>query len=210
MKGLVYKDIVIFFKGIDKRMGFLIIGVTALLLAEAGPYSGLFASVMFSMTVGMQNILSIASDEKAGWKKYQLAMPLGSGWAVASKYLSTLATVLVSIAGSLLFNGLGSVFYRSFDGTVWGLSMALAILLPMVWAGICLPFTYWFGFRSGQAMGLLAVVPIFFLIKYFEDGPGMTAMVSSMDSLAAAAFLGTAFLIPVSLGISVLGYRRKK
>ena len=65
MKGLIYKDITIFFKGIDKKLILIAVGVIALLMVKTGVYAGLFASVMLAMTIGMQNIMSFASDEKA-------------------------------------------------------------------------------------------------------------------------------------------------
>lgn len=78
MRGLIYKDISIFFKSIDKKLILIAAAAIVLLIFNAGIYSGLFASVMFAMTIGMQNIMSFASDEKASWKKYQLAMPISN------------------------------------------------------------------------------------------------------------------------------------
>ena len=78
MKGLVYKDIIIFFKSIDKKLILIAVGAIILLMVNTGVYAGLFASVMLAMTIGMQNIMSFASDEKVSWKKYQLAMPVNA------------------------------------------------------------------------------------------------------------------------------------
>ena len=53
MKGLIYKDITIFFKSIDRKM-ILIAGVFILLLMfNTGVYAGLLASVMFAMSIGL-------------------------------------------------------------------------------------------------------------------------------------------------------------
>ena len=68
MRGLIYKDISIFFKSIDKKLILIAAAAIVLLIFNAGIYAGLFASVMFAMTIGMQNIMSFASDEKASWK----------------------------------------------------------------------------------------------------------------------------------------------
>ena len=106
MRGLIYKDISIFFKSIDKKLILIAAAAIVLLIFNAGIYAGLFTSVMFAMTIGMQNIMSFASDEKASWKKYQLAMPISSFTVVASKYVSVLYTVAISILGSIAFNGL--------------------------------------------------------------------------------------------------------
>ena len=124
MKGLIYKDITIFFKSIDKKPVLIAVGAIILLMLNTGIYAGLFASVMLAMTIGMQNVMSFASDEKASWKKYQLAMPVNAVSVVTSKYISVVCTLAVSLAGSVLFNLLPSVVFRDFNGTVWGVSVA--------------------------------------------------------------------------------------
>ena len=115
MRGLIYKDISIFFKSIDKKLILIAAAAIVLLIFNAGIYAGLFASVMFAMTIGMQNIMSFASDEKASWKKYQLAMPISNFTVVASKYVSVIYTVAISILGSIAFNSLSSIIFQNFD-----------------------------------------------------------------------------------------------
>ena len=73
MRGLIYKDISIFFKSIDKKFILIAAAAIVLLIFNAGIYAGLFASVMFAMTIGMQNIMSFASDEKASRKKISIS-----------------------------------------------------------------------------------------------------------------------------------------
>lgn len=210
MQGLIYKDTKIFFKSIDKRFAIVVPIAIVLLICNAGVYAGLFASVMLAMTVGMQNIMCFSSDEQVKWRKYELAMPLKSFDVVASKYISVVHTIGISVLGSLIFNVLSSVLFQSFDITIWGLSLGAAIIIPLIWTGICLPLTYWFGFRSAQTLGLFFVIPMFFFIKYFEDGPGMAAMGDYVSSYVAL-FAGLAIAIfGLSFVVSVIGYRRKK
>ncbi len=210
MKGLIYKDIAIFFKSIDKKMLLIAAGAIILLMVNTGVYAGLFASVMLAMTVGMQNVMSFASDEKASWKKYQLAMPVNAVSVVTGKYVSVVCTLAVSLAGSLLFNLISSVAFRMFDMMVWGVSVAVSVIIPLLWTGVCLPLTYWFGFRSAQTMGLVAVIPMFYLVKYFEDGAGFSAMTNSIFSCIVVAGVMVAVLFLASMIISVIGYNRKK
>lgn len=210
MKGLLYKDMVIFFKSIDKKLVLIAAGAIVLLLFNTGVYAGLFASVMLAMTIGMQNVMSFASDEKAGWKKYQLAMPVTACSVVTSKYVSVVCTLAFSLVGSVLFNLLSSVTFRSFDMVVWGVSMAASVIVPLLWTGICLPLTYWFGFRSAQTMGIIAVIPMFYFIKYFEDGAGFSAMTNSILSYGTMAGAIAVVLFMVSMIVSMLGYRRKR
>lgn len=210
MKGLIYKDITVFFKSIDKKLVLIAVGAIILLMVNTGVYAGLFASVMLAMTIGMQNIMSFASDEKAGWKKYQLAMPLNAVSVVTSKYISVVCTLAVSLVGSILINLLSSVAFRSFNITVWGVSTAASIILPLLWTGICLPLTYWFGFHSAQTMGLIVVIPMFYFIKYFEDGAGFSAMTNSIFSYVIVAGVAIIVLFIISMIISMIGYNRKK
>lgn len=210
MKGLIYKDITIFFKGIDKKLVLIAAGAIILLMANTGVYAGLFASIMLAMTIGMQNVMCFASDEKAGWKKYQLAMPVNTVTVVTSKYVSVICTLVVSIAGSVLVNLLPSIAFREFNVIVWSVSVAVSLIVPLLWTGICLPFTYWFGFRSAQTMGLIAVIPMFYFVKYFEDGAGFSAMTSSIRSYLVVAGIAAIALFIISMLISVIGYNRKK
>ena len=210
MKGLIYKEITIFFKSIDKKLVLIAVGAIILLMVNTGVYAGLFASVMLAMTIGMQNIMSFASDEKASWKKYQLAMPVNAVSVVTCKYISVICTLAVSIVGSIIFNLLPSIAFQSFNVTVWGVSVAASLIVPLLWTGICLPLTYWFGFRSAQTMGLIAVIPMFYFVKYFEDGAGFSAMTSSILSYAVVAGITVIVLFIVSMIVSMIGYSRKK
>ena len=210
MKGLVYKDIFVFFKSIDKKMVLIAAGTILLLMVNGGIYAGLLASVMLAMTVGIQNIMSFAGDERAGWKKYQLAMPVNAVSAVTSKYISVVCTLAVSLAGSILFNLVSSAAFQNFDMIVWGGSAAISVIVPLLWTGICLPLTYWFGFQSAQTMGLIVVIPLVYFVKYFEDGAGYSAMAGFIRSYAAAAGIAVIVFFLISMGISMMGYNRKK
>ena len=209
MKGLIYKDITIFFKSIDKKLVLIAVGAIILLMVNTGVYAGLLASVMLAMTIGMQNIMSFASDEKASWKKYQLTMPVNAVSVVAGKYISVICTLAVSIAGSIILNLLPSIAFQSFNVTVWGVSAAASLIVPLLWTGICLPLTYWFGFRSAQTMGLIVVIPMFYFVKYFENRAGFSAMTNSIFSYIIIAGVAVVILFIISMIICTIGYSRK-
>lgn len=209
MKGLIYKDITIFFKSIDKKLVLIAVGAIILLMVNTGVYAGLLASVMLAMTIGMQNIMSFASDEKASWKKYQLTMPVNAVSVVAGKYISVICTLAFSIVGSIILNLLASIAFQSFNVTVWGVSAAVSLIIPLLWTGICLPLTYWFGFRSAQTMGLIVVIPMFYFVKYFENRAGFSAMTNSIFSHIIIAGVAVVILFIISMIISTIGYSRK-
>lgn len=210
MKGLIYKDITIFFKSIDRKLVLIAVCAMILLMLNTGVYAGLFASVMLAATIGMQNIMSFAGDEKADWKKYQFAMPVNAVSVVAGKYISVVCTLVVSIVGSMILNLLSSIAFREFHVVVWGVSAAASFIIPLLWTGICLPLTYWFGFRSAQTLGLFVVIPMFYFVKYFEDGAGFSAMTSSIRSYAVVAGIAVIVLFIISMIVSMIGYNRKK
>lgn len=210
MKGLIYKEFSVFYKSVDKKLLLIAGAAIVLLIFNTGAYAGALSSIMLAITVGMQNIMCFTVDERADWKKYQLAMPVSGFQVVACKYISVLCTLSVSILGSILLNLLPAILFQSFDWTVWRLSLLCAIAIPMIWTGICLPMTYWFGFQSAQTMGLLVVFPIFFVVKYFEDGPGFQAMTAFPQSCVLLAVPGVAVFYVISMLISVAGYERKR
>ena len=103
MKGLVYKDFSLFFKGIDKKLIIMSAAAVGLLLIKTGIYPGLLATFIIAMTIGMQNIMNFSCDEQVRWKKYQLTMPVNPFLAVGSKYIFVLFTTGLGIAASIFF-----------------------------------------------------------------------------------------------------------
>lgn len=208
MRGLIYKDIQLFFRSIDKKLILIAAAAIALLLAKAGIYGGLMGSIMLAMTVSMQDIMTFATDEKVDWKKYQKALPISNISVVVSKYLSVLATLAVSILGSVVFSLTSCLIHREFDIVLLGLSILSAIVVPLIWTGICLPLTFWFGFRSAQTMGLIIIIPIFYMIKFFEDGPGLSALPTSASAYLLWICIAAVAIYLISIVVSLLGYSK--
>lgn len=59
-------------------------------------------------------------------------------------------------------------------------------------------------------MGLIAIIPMFYFVKYFEDGAGFSAMTNSILSYIVIAGVAVVFLFVISMIISTIGYDRKK
>ena len=114
------------------------------------------------------------------------------------------------IIGSIVLNLISSVVYHQWDFTLYGLSMAVAALLPLAWTAICLPLTYWFGFQSAQALGIIFIFPMFFFIKNFEDGAGFSALPQTVGPYLLLAGIICVTLFVLSYFISVAGYSRKE
>lgn len=210
MRGLIYKEVSVFYKCIDKKMIFVSGWFVLLLLYRAGAYGGMMASVLLAIMIGAQNIMSFISDDKARWGRYQMAMPVSSFSVVASKYLAVICTIGFGIVGSIVLNLVCGVFSQSFDLSVLGLSIFLVVWIPLIWTGICLPCTYWFGVQSAQMMGLLFIIPLFYAVKYFEDGIGLPMLTDFLAPYCLIAGIAAALLFGFSLAVSVAGYARRK
>lgn len=214
MRGLIYKDFSIFCKCADRKLIAVALGFSALLVFGAGAYGGMIASLLLAMTVGMQNIASFVSDDKAHWNQYQMALPLSDLSVVASKYLSVLCTLAVSLSGSIVLNLISAAAAAAtsaqYDASILGFSLFAAVFVPLLWTAVCLPLTYWFGPQSAQTMGFLFIIPAFFLVKYFEDGAGFSAMTDSLAPYLLGAGTVTILLFALSLLVSTAGYARRK
>ena len=208
MRGLIYKDVQLFIRSIDKRLMLIAAAIIAFILIKLGALGGLYATVMFAYTIGLLNMMCFDLDEKAGWKKYQLALPVSSFQIVAAKYASVLCTLVLSLIGSFVFNGIASAITSNFNIVIWGLSMAGAIAIPLIWTDIFLPLTYCFGFRTAQSVGILAAIPTVYMINYFEDGPGLSSLPASNYSVLIIGCAVTIALFVLSFFVSVYGYAK--
>lgn len=210
MRGLIYKEFQLFLKSIDKKL-IIIAGIgIAFLMIKLEVFAGLVASLILAMVIGMQSVMSFVSDEKINWRKYQLAMPVNEWRAVASKYISVILTLGVSVLVSIILFLVSSVISKTFDITILQISVISAIIIPVVLTGVCLPLSYWFGFRSAQTMSLIGIVPIVYLISYFEDSPNVTSLTNSTQYYFFVSLIAAVIIFIISYVISVMGYQRKK
>ena len=58
-------------------------------------------------------------------------------------------------------------------------------------------------------MGLIVVIPMFYFVKYFEDGPGISAMLNSTYSYMIVAAIVSVIIFGISLVVSTIGYSQK-
>lgn len=213
MEGLIYKDLQLFFRSqwVDKKLLVIAAAAIVLLLTQTGEYGGLLSSIMLGLTVSIQNILIISSDEDVCWPAYLRTLPVSSRQVVGGKYLAVLCTLAVSAAGSVVLSLLSGLFFGGVSLLLLGLSVGCAVAIPLLWTGLCLPITYWFGFRTAQVLGMLLVIPMCCFIKFFEDGPGGLAALPAVLSHGLILTLGgTMLLFALSYGVSVLGFRRMR
>ena len=214
MRGMIYKDLCLFFKGIDKVVLAVLGGLLVLFRYESGAYAGMLFSFALDMMVGVLHLTALEKEEKTAWRSYQRTMPVGVGKVMAGKYAALLLTVPVSVAGAVVSNLAAFAVYRAFWPEVLGLSVVAAIIVPPVFAVFSLPFYYWFGSQIAQFTILPLAFLMFYAIKNFEDGWWTVADLVSLTGNLPLALLAGALVLTVllaaSLALSAAGYCRRK
>ena len=184
MRGMIYKDLCLFFKGFDKVVLAVLGGILAVFWFESGVYAGMLFSFALDMMVGVLHLTALEKEEKTAWRSYQRTMPVGAGKVMAGKYAAVLLTVLVSVVGAVVSNLVAFAVYWTFWPEVLELSILAAVALPPVFAMFSLPFYYWFGTQVAQFTSFPLAFLLFFAIKNFEDGKWAVADLEGLVSLA--------------------------
>ena len=214
MRGMIYKDLCLFFKGIDKVVLAVLGGLLVLFWYKSGVYAGMLFSFALDMMVGLLHLTALEKEEKTAWRSYQRTMPVGVGKVMAGKYAAVLLTVPVSVAGAVVSNLAAFAVYGTFWPEVLGLSVLAAVAVPPVFAMLSLPFYYWFGNQIAQFTSLPQAFLFFYIIKNFEDGmwtvADLTGLVGDPVSLLLLGTLGLAGLFLLSLVVSAIGYCQRK
>ena len=213
MRGIIYKDMRLFFRCLDVRVLLIAGAALAILATKNGAYAGMLASIMVDMTVGILNVMVFEKEEKSEWEKYQRTLPVSGGTVVAGKYAAVLLTALVSLGIGIALNLAVFAVYRTFLPAALGLSALLAVAIPVAWAAVSLPFCYWFSFQVSQYVSILLVFPLFFTVKNFEDGMWAVSdlMPSAGNVISCLLFglLALAGMYGLSLAASTAGYCRR-
>lgn len=201
MISLVYKDLTNLKQ--QAKIYFVIIAVWVVVaLTQKSPE---FLGGVLSVFAVLVAITAYAYDEKAGWDKYALTMPVGRREIVLSKYI---LSCLVLGCGMLLFVVLNIVLHTRPE-EFWPLTctflavglLALEVILPVI-------------FQFGVEKGRIIIMLIFLL-------PSIIAMVADGIYLPVAPFLLMEhshlfavalgmILFPVSVAISYRVYAKKE
>ena len=217
MRGMIYKDLCLFFKGIDKWILVVLGGLLVLFVVKGGMYAGMLYSFALDMMVGLLHLTALEKEEKTAWGSYQRTMPVGVGKVIAGKYAAVLLTVLVSVAGAVVCNLAAFAWYWKFLPEVLVLSVLMAIVVPLAWAAFSLPFYYWMGNQVAQYTSMPLAFLLFFAIKNFEDGgwtvPDVAVVAGNPNSFLSFLLIGALSLAGIfllSLALSAAGYCRRK
>lgn len=213
MRGIIYKDLCLFFKGISKWL-LLLMGGILVVFVNQGVYAGMLFSVTVDLLVGILHITAFEKEEKVNWENYQRVLPVGVGKVIAGKYAAVLLTVLVSVTGAVACNLAAFAVYRTFLPETLGLSVLLAVVIPLAWTAFSLPFYYWLGNQVAQYTSMPLAFLLFFALKNFEDGmwavADLTFLSGNLSPVLPAGLLALAGMFLLSLALSAAGYCRRR
>ena len=116
--------------------------------------------------------------------------------------------VPISVMGTSIIYIVHYIVYHNFSLCQFGFSIAIAIVLPVLWCSICLAIAQWFGYMSVQYVRMICtLLVIFFVSKISKDMEYATQNLLQNPMLIAVFALS---IIVASYFISVIGYSRKK
>lgn len=160
MKGLILKDLLVL-----RKIAVLYLVIEGVLLAASlfNPAMQMFAILYFLILAMMLPITALAYDERAGWEKYALTMPVTRKKLVASKYLLGLillgiSLVLMVIFIIFLYEWL-SVYSVNYTETV--LRLVFAVVVGCLFLSVLMPIMLKLGTEKGRiVMMLMIFIPV--------------------------------------------------
>lgn len=201
MKSLIYKDLVNLKQ--QSRIFLLVMGlwiVMAVIERNATFVGGLLA--VFGLLI---TITAYAYDERAGWDKYALTLPVGRVTVVASKYVLAVLSLTVSMAFYVAISmGIGADMRETL------VTAALLIAVGLIASEVILPVIIRFGTEKGRFL-LIALILLPSVLTLMMGRAGVDiAIEMTAEQAAAAALALSAVLFPVSLAVSIRIYTRKE
>lgn len=208
MKGLVLKDLLLMLK-MDKKV---IIALYSLVVVTAlwdkSEVYAIMSTGFFSLFIGMHLMMTMTYDGMSSWKQYELTLPMNKYQIIGSKYVTCLLLTPISVIGTVIIYIVRYVVYHCFSFNQFGFSIAIAILLPVLWCSICLAFAQWFGYMNVQYARMAGIILLALFVNYMpKDKILIMWDFIQTPKLVVGSSLG---VIVVAYIVSVIGYSRKK
>ncbi len=199
MKGLIKKDFLLIKSNLKS---FIVIILVFTLFSMKG--EGFDVSFILPFIAIMMFISTFSWDEFNNFNAYAITLPIGRRNIVKSKYISAIIFIAIDTIIGLIISYLTTILSKNiFDieailsnlfGTILGLSIILAIWLPIV---------YKFGVEKGRIMLFVGVFAIVFLCATLSKLFDFTSLINFLNSLDKVLFIA----IPLaSIAIMVISY----
>lgn len=208
MKVLIYKDLVTLWKNLRNYLLMCVIFQVASIAGEDFEFMRFYPLILVSSLP--QTLL--AYDERSGWEKYALTLPVSKKKLVGSKYL----VGLLLVGGSFLLAAVTGLVRGWREGYFdpFGYWFELSVLLTL---GICvmsvaLPMSFKLGTEKGRmanmiCYGILGGTLVIFVM--LGDKLGLSQM--SFNGWGIVPFLVIpAVVLPVSWSLSVRFYDKRE
>lgn len=199
MKGLIKKDFLLIKSNLKS---FIVIILVFTLFSMKG--EGFDVSFILPFIAIMMFISTFSWDEFNNFNAYAITLPIGRRNIVKSKYISAIIFIAIDTIIGLIISYLTTILSKNiFDieailsnlfGTILGLSIILAIWLPIV---------YKFGVEKGRIMLFVGVFAIVFLCATLSKLFDFTSLINFLNSLDKVLFIA----IPlISIAIMIISY----
>lgn len=199
MKGLIKKDFLLIKSNLKS---FIVIILVFTLFSMNG--EGFDVSFILPFLAIMMFISTFSWDEFNNFNAYAITLPIGRKNIVKSKYISAIIFIAIATIIGLIISYLTTILSKNiFDieailsnlfGTLLGLSIILAIWLPVV---------YKFGVEKGRIMLFVGVFALVFLCATLSKLFDFTSLINFLNSLDKVLFIA----IPlISIAIMVISY----
>lgn len=160
MKGLILKDLFV----LQRQMKFYLLIVAVLVVVSLfNPSMQVFVGVYFVIFGMMLPITAMAYDERAGWDKLALTMPVTRKKLIAGKYLLGVLLLFSAIAVNALLNCIygAAAGWSTGDFHQFITVVTVATLLGSVFLAVLLPVMFKVGTEKGRIVLLLMVfIPV--------------------------------------------------
>lgn len=208
MKALIYKDLLTLWKNLRNYLLMCVIFQVASIAGEDFEFMRFYPLILVA---SLPHTL-LAYDERSGWEKYALTLPLGRKKLVGSKYL----VGLLLIGGSFLLAAVTGLvrdwregFFDPFD---YWFELCVLLTLGISVMGVALPMSFRLGTEKGRmanmvCYGILGAVLV--LVVLLGDKLGLSQM--SLNEWVIVPFLVLpAAVLPVSWALSVRWYEKRE
>lgn len=223
MKGLILKD---FFVLKKTMLLYLMIELVLLTAAIFNPSMMTFAVLYFLILSVMLPITALAYDERAGWEKYALSMPVTRKELILGKYLLGLILLAVSILLNLIFvGGYGLMTnFSSYGLNDFALLISASAAAGCLFLSVLMPIMFRFGTEKGRiVMVLMILIPVGatlilsktgVLDSIAEQGSAAEQVLNLIQNNLAlgigAVLVFCALMLAISLWISFAVVKRKE
>ncbi len=208
MKALLYKDLLTLWKQLRMYLLMCVIFQVASIGGEDFEFMRFYPLILVS---SLPHTL-MAYDERSGWERYALALPVSRKKLVSAKYLIGLLLMALAFALAAVTGLVRSWQVGVFDPFGYFFELSVLLTLGISVMSVALPMTFRLGTEKGRLMnmvcyGILAAVLV--IVVLVGDKLGLSEM--TLNEWVIVPFLIIpAVELPVSWALSVRWYEKRE